>query len=106
MTSKPLNRSVIAFYEDEVLDMTILEILNDITTKRNRSNKIKDILIEYFNEKYPEQFNEIKNRLLESMDQEMVPKKTATNKDNNKSNKEDDALINLVENNKDKWGSL
>lgn len=75
MTSKPLNRSVIAFYEDEVLDMTILEILNDITTKRNRSNKIKDILIEYFNEKYPEEFNEIKNRLSENMEQKTTPKK-------------------------------
>ncbi|KEI84015.1 precorrin-4 C11-methyltransferase (plasmid) [Clostridium botulinum A2B7 92] len=105
MTSKPLNRSVIAFYEDEVLDMTILEILNEITTKRNRSNKIKDILIEYFNEKYPEEFNEIKNRLSEDMEQKITPKKATTNK-NNQSNKEDDALINLVENNKDKWGSL
>ncbi|APR02695.1 putative glutathione S-transferase Mu (plasmid) [Clostridium botulinum Af84] len=105
MTSKPLNRSVIAFYEDEVLDMTILEILNDITTKRNRSNKIKDILIEYFNEKYPEEFNEIKNRLSENMEQKITPKKPTTNK-NNQSSKEDDALINLVENNKDKWGTL
>ncbi|EKX78793.1 hypothetical protein [Clostridium botulinum] len=105
MTSKPLNRSVIAFYEDEVLDMTILEILNDITTKRNRSNKIKDILIEYFNEKYPEEFNEIKNRLSENMEQKTTPKKVSINK-NNQSSKEDDALINLVENNKDKWGSL
>ncbi|ACA57299.1 precorrin-4 C11-methyltransferase [Clostridium botulinum] len=105
MTSKPLNRSVIAFYEDEVLDMTILEILNEITTKRNRSNKIKDILIEYFNEKYPEEFNEIKNRLSENMEQKTTPKKVSINK-NNQSSKEDDALINLVENNKDKWGSL
>ncbi|HID0854949.1 precorrin-4 C11-methyltransferase [Clostridium botulinum] len=105
MTSKPLNRSVIAFYEDEVLDMTILEILNDITTKRNRSNKIKDILIEYFNEKYPEEFNEVKNRLSENMEQKTTPKKVSINK-NNQSSKEDDALINLVENNKDKWGSL
>ncbi|ACA47057.1 precorrin-4 C11-methyltransferase [Clostridium botulinum] len=105
MTSKSLNRSVIAFYEDEVLDMTILEILNDITTKRNRSNKIKDILIEYFNEKYPEEFNEVKNRLSENMEQKTTPKKVSINK-NNQSSKEDDALINLVENNKDKWGSL
>ncbi len=39
------------------------------------------------------------------MEQKITPKKATTNK-NNQSNKEDDALINLVESNKDKWGSL
>ncbi len=46
-----------------------------------------------------------KNRLSENMEKKITPKKATTNK-NNQPNKEDDALINLVENNKDKWGSL
>lgn len=46
MSSKIADKVVVYFYEDTT-DMLILEFLNQITRRRNFSNKIKDILLEY-----------------------------------------------------------
>jgi len=110
-TTKPTARITLSFYEDEILDLAILEILNSITTKRNRGNKVKDILIEYFKYKCPDNFESIKNKLSEEIFKE---EKNTLDKTNNKlsskNTKEDndktDDLINLVEKNKDSWGNL
>jgi hypothetical protein len=48
------------FYEDDELDLTLLELINKNSFKRGKQYFIKDILKKYFIELDKESFNKIK----------------------------------------------
>lgn len=54
------NKIEIKFYEDDELDLTLLDLINKSSFKRGKEYFIKDILKKYFIELDEENFNKIK----------------------------------------------
>lgn len=63
-----IDKILISFYDDEILDSVLLDILNNTTTKRNRANKVKDILIEYYRSNMPGEFDKAKRKIEKGID--------------------------------------
>mgnify|MGYP000932159826 CR=1 FL=1 len=64
------DRIVLSFYPDDNTDMILLELINNTTSKRYRSSKIKDILYNYFKENYKKDFEIIKKNIENSTETE------------------------------------
>jgi hypothetical protein len=57
------DRIVLSFYPDDNTDMILLELINNSTSKRYRSSKIKDILYNYFKETNEKDFEKTKKNI-------------------------------------------
>jgi hypothetical protein len=56
------------FYEDDELDLTLLELINKDSFKRGREFFIKEILRKYFIELDKDNFNKIKEKYKKNID--------------------------------------
>jgi mannitol-specific phosphotransferase system IIBC component len=92
------DRIVLSFYPDDQNDMLLLDIINNSTVKRNRSNKIKDILLEYFKENNEKEYEKTKEKLNKIENNKQKQEKTS-----NKSKKESNIDINSIDNALDSW---
>lgn len=65
MSNAP-ERITVSLYPDKVLeDAILLELLNMKTTKRNRASFLKEYVLRYFRENYPDLIREITDRIRE-----------------------------------------
>lgn len=65
MARSRFDRITMFFYKDEPLEITLLLILKELTVKRMRSNKMKELLIDYFKKEMPDLYNKCHQKALE-----------------------------------------
>lgn len=59
--SERIDRILLSFYGDDEKELLLLNCINKMATKRNRANKIKDILLDYIKETEPDLYEQFKN---------------------------------------------
>ena len=97
--SKTRSRIVLNFYDDDYKDLAILQMLDELVSKRNRTYKVKDLLLEVFQQNgYKERFKEI-----EEEQKKCVGKQEVKIKNNSKKIKEDVNEIYDIENSLSGW---